>query len=128
MNSSLSIALEQMGKEIRTGRDFCINGNSCPSSNILSFENAKGRTVTYCLNGDAIKRNVGSDCPSGQKITGDNVNVQYLTFIVFNNGGNSGYPPRVTMLVGANPKNQSASSYNVNLQTTVSSRSLAGLR
>lgn len=128
VNNSLSIAIEQMGKEIRTGRNFCASGTSCQSSSVLSFLSAKGTIITYCLDGDAIKRNAGSDCTSGKKITGDNVNVQYLAFLISNNQGNNGWPPRVTILVGANSKKQMPASYNINLQTTVSSRSLAGLR
>ncbi len=128
VNNSLSIAIEQMGKEIRTGRNFCASGTSCQSSSVLSFLNAKGAVITYCIDSGTIKRNIGSDCPSGQKITGDDVNVQYLTLRMCDNQVNTGYPPRITILTGANSKKQTPSSYNINLQTTVSSRSLAGLR
>ncbi len=126
VNSNLSGVIEQMAKEIRTGKDFCTNGIFCPSSSQLSFVNANDKTVTYCLENASIKKNIGVDCSSGQEITGQNVSVQYLNFIVFGNQDDDGFPPRVTILVGANPKNKSASSYVVNLQTTVSSRVIDG--
>lgn len=122
VNNSLSVALEQMAKEIRTGKNFSTDGASCPSSGAaLSFVNSKGANVTYYLENGAVKR--GPDCSSGQEITGNKVSIGYLTFIVSNN---SNYPPRITILIGANPNNESASIYTVNLQTTVSSRQLGG--
>ncbi len=126
VNSNLSTVIEQMAKEIRTGKNFCANGILCGSSSQLSFVNANNKTVTYCFDSGSIKKNIGQDCSSGQKITGENVSVQYLNFIISGNRGNDSFPPRVTILVGANPKNKSASSYVVNLQTTVSSRIIGG--
>lgn len=124
VNSSLSEVIEQMTREIRTGKDFCANGASCQSSSILSFVNAKGNNVTYCLDDGGIKKDMGINCSLGQKITGEKVLVNYLNFIISNNQRSGDYPPRITILVGANPKNQEASFYKVNLETTVSSRRL----
>lgn len=124
VNSNVGLFLEQIAREARTGSNFCINGNSCPSSSILSFLNASGENVTYCLESGAIKRSIGSGCSSGQNITGDNVSVENLRFILFGNQNGDGYPPRVTILVGATSRLASALSYKVNLQTTVSSRIL----
>jgi len=126
VNSNLSGVIEQMAKEIRTGKNFCTNGVLCPSSSQLSFVNANNKLATYCLENGSIKKNIGADCSSGQEITGENVSVQYLNFIISGNDDNDGLPPRITILVGANPKNKSASSYVVNLQTTVSSRVIGG--
>ncbi|MDP2741591.1 MAG: type II secretion system protein [bacterium] len=122
VNSNLSSVIEQMAKEIRTGKNFCANGILCSSSSQLSFVNANNKTVTYCLENSSIKKNIGVDCSPGQEITGENVSVQYLNFIISGNQNNDGLPPRITILVGASSKNKSASFYNVNLQTTVSSR------
>ncbi len=127
VNSNLSLVLEQMAREIRTGTNFCANGISCGSSNVLSFINAKSETVTYCFDGKAIERFVGSgSCGNGPKITANNIEVKYLTFIISGNQNNDGYPPRITILTGASPQNVSAASYLINFQTTVSSRILDG--
>lgn len=128
VNSNMSLALEQMAREIRTGVNFCFNGTVCPSAGVLSFINSKGETVTYCLDGGgSLERFTGNgSCGSGNKITADNISVQYLNFIIFGNKNNDGYPPRITILVGASPRNASGASYTVDLQTTVSSRILDG--
>ena len=123
VNNNLGAAIEQMAKEIRTGKNFCADGQSCQSPDVLSFVNSKGVEVTYCLESGAVKRNEGQDCSSGQEITGSKVSVGYLNFIV---SDNDNYPPRITILIGANPNNESASIYTANLQTTVSSRQLGG--
>ncbi len=133
INSNLSTVIEQMAKEIRTGRDFCTNGVSCASLSQLSFVNAYNETITYCLKNASIKKNIevdknniGADCSSGQEITGENVSVQYLNFRISGQENNDGFPPRVTIRIGANSKNKSASFYVVNFQTTVSSRVIGG--
>lgn len=123
VNNNLGAAIEQMAKEIRTGKNFCTNGQSCQSPDVLSFVNSKGAAVTYCLENGAVKRSEGQDCSSGQRITGNKVSVGYLNFVVSNNDN---YPPRITISIGANPNNESASIYTANLQTTVSSRQLGG--
>lgn len=122
VNDSLAVALEQMTREVRTGSNICFNTTSCSSNSRLSFVNSSGDTVTYCLINNAIERVVNSQCSSGNEITGKKVSINYLRFIIANNASGSGYPPRVTILVGAKPVGQSASIFNVNMQTTVSSR------
>lgn len=126
-NSNMSLVLEQMAREIRTGANFCANGTICGSPSVLSFINAKGDTVTYCFDGEAVERFIGNgSCGSGQKLTAANVSVQYLTFIISGNQNNDGRPPLVTILTGASPKDASAASYTVRFETTVSSRVLDG--
>ncbi|MDO8664515.1 MAG: type II secretion system protein [Candidatus Liptonbacteria bacterium] len=119
VNNTLGVVLEQMAKEIRTGKNFSINSASC-----LSFVNSKNANVAYYPENSIIKR--GQNCSSGQGITGNKIFVGYLTFIVSNNQSGSSYPPRITILIGANPNNEYAPIYTVNLQTTVSSRRLGG--
>src|SRR3989338_301034 len=111
VNNNLGAAIEQMAKEIRTGKNFSTDGASCPSSGTLSFVNTKGTNVVYYLENTTVKR--GPDCSSGQGITGSKVSVGYLNFIVSNNGN---YPPRITISISANPNNESASIYTANLQ------------
>lgn len=126
-NSNMSLVFEQIAREIRTGVNFCANGIVCGSSSVLSFINARGDTVTYCLDGEAVERFIGNgSCGSGQKLTADNVSVQYLTFIISGNQNDDGRPPLITVLTGASPKDASAASYTVRFETTVSSRILDG--
>ncbi len=122
VNDNLSTVIEQMAREVRTGSDICFNSTSCASDSILSFVNANNQTVTYCLLNNAIERNVGLGCAAGKEITGSKIYVSYLRFIIANNGNGDGYPPRVTVLIGARPTDQSAALFNVNMQTTISSR------
>ena len=110
VNSNISLILEQAAREIRTGINFCANGTVCGSSSVLSFINAKGENVTYCLNGEAIERVIAGSCGDGQRITADDVSVQYLTFIISGNQNNDVHPPLITILTGASPKDASIES------------------
>lgn len=123
-NSNVSLVLEQIAREIRTGFNFC-GANPC-SADSLTFTNAKGETVTYKF-GTApegygiITRTVGASGTPNQ-ITADNVNIRYLNFVLLNDPN---YPPRVTILTGLSPNSNQAAgvSENItNIQTTVSTR------
>jgi len=122
VNDNLSTVIEQMTREVRTGSDICFNTTTCPNNSTLSFVNAAGQTVTYCSMNNEIERVVGSKCSVGNEITGSRVYISYLRFIIATNGTGDGYPPRVTILIGARPNDQASSMFNVNMQTTVSSR------
>ncbi|MBI4085367.1 MAG: prepilin-type N-terminal cleavage/methylation domain-containing protein [Candidatus Liptonbacteria bacterium] len=122
VNDNLSTIIEQITREIRTAKDICTGNTSCSSQNTISFVDAYGNDVTYCLQNAAIVRNSGLGCGSGQTITSSKVSISYLSFIISGNRDNDHRPPRVTILISGGPKDQSASSYKVNLQTTVSSR------
>lgn len=125
VNNTLSVALEQMSKEIRTGKNFTVNGAPCPPNSSLSFVNAKGKNVIYFLDNKVVRRseNTAMDCSQGDEITGSKVSVEYLIFIIRPDPSGS-YPQRITILMGATPSDESTSLYKVNLQTTVSSRRL----
>ena len=127
-NSNVSLAIEQMAREIRTGYDLCVNGNFCDSSN-LSFRNARGESVTYCLQDQSLFRGMGGGgCAGsgGSAITAANVAVTYLNFSVSGNENNDGYPPLVTVAIGVGAKTAGVSGSIVNLQTTVTARVLDG--
>ncbi len=125
VNSNVGAFLEQIAREMRTGKDFCINGNNCSATSI-AFTNADGEKISYCLDDNSIKRSANSSCSSGQSMTGANVLVEYLSFVVSGNRDNDNLPPRITILVGATSNKQYAVSYEVNLQTTVSARLSGG--
>ena len=142
-NSNVSLVLEQMAREIRTGSDFfCARdalGNPDPNPsppcrvrvvaplivNEIIFTNSSGEVVTYRLESGAIER--GVEGGGFEKITGDNVAVQYLNFLLFGSGnsfrGNEdGSPPRVTIAIGVSPKEVTLADRVLSLQTTISSR------
>lgn len=135
--SNVSLAIEQMAREIRTGTNFCdgtvVDGASMTCSSVtdpveLKFRNALGKIVAYRLKAGAIERGV-RDVVGGtvnfQKITGENANIQYLNFRLFGNRPGSDYPPRITISLGVSPRGDvGISSVTVDLQTTVSARNI----
>ncbi len=120
--SNVVLVLEQMTREIRTGFDFCSGGNSsCSGPTELVFTNAFNETIDYRLNGVVIERGMGG--VFGQ-ITGRNVSIRYLNFILSGNESGDGWPPRITISVGVSGKEAGASATVVRLQTTVSARTI----
>jgi type II secretory pathway pseudopilin PulG len=120
-NNNVSLVLEQMMREIRTGYNFNFCQNPNCSSNTLSFTNAYGQSVIYRLNNNAIEKDSGSGF---KKITADNVVVRYLNFIYSGTSPNDNKQPKITILIGISSKESSISGIVVNLQTTVSPRIL----
>ena len=142
-SSNVSLVLEQMAREMRIGsgffcdRDALGNPDLSPSplcrvrvapplivSEVI-FTNSSGEVVAYRLESSAIER--GVDGGDFEKITGDNVTVQYLNFLLSGDGNRSrdnedGFPPRVTIAVGVSPKEVTLADRVLSLQTTISSR------
>jgi prepilin-type N-terminal cleavage/methylation domain-containing protein len=123
-NSNISLIIEQMAREIRTGDNFCVSGYYClcslGSCSSLQFRNAENETVTYRADGaGAIERGAGSQF---QKITAQNVNVRYLNFIISGQNPGDGFPPKITILIGVSAKAAGVEANVINLQTTISSR------
>jgi prepilin-type N-terminal cleavage/methylation domain-containing protein len=124
VNSNASLMLEQMAREIRTGYNFSGGGTN------LSFMNAKGEAVSYCLIQNAagngvILRGIGG-CAGGLQVTASNVSVVGLDFLVWNDAPANDYPTRVTIALSIVSPEIGISASPVRLQTTVSARSLAG--
>jgi prepilin-type N-terminal cleavage/methylation domain-containing protein len=129
-NSSASLAIEQIAREIRTGSGFdcsagvpnAFGGLTCQD---LSFTNAAGEPVVYSLQADAdgaddvLARTAGTGAP--EALTPADTQISNLQFILFNN---SAYPPRITITMGVTAKSYGLDSSVTNLQTTVSSRAL----
>ena len=122
-NSNVSLAIEQMAREIRTGRIFCRESTAslCSLPSRIAFINSESQTVVYRLSGEAIERGAGGVFG---KITGENVSVKYLRFILFGNMSEDGYLPRITVSIGVGAKGLGVSGIVTNLHTTVSSRAL----
>lgn len=117
-NSNISLSIEQMAREMRTGYNFC-TVRSCLLSE-LNFRNARGDDITYRLQSGAIERRVNSS--PFQKITADNVDVKYLKFYLQGREAGDGQQPRVTIALGVAPKGVGLKENITNLQTTVSAR------
>jgi len=121
INSNVGAAIEQMAREIRTGRNLSQNPGA------LEFTNADGEDVIYRLGGplgkSIVKEVVGED---GQQLTDNNVIVETLTFRLYRSFdplGSGDYPPRVNILLSVKSgENDTSGSLNF-IQTTVSSRS-----
>ncbi len=150
--SNVSIALEQMSRDIRTGYLFChdqgknsiydvsplcndVNGNS-PSSCIinvasstwtcpsLDFRDANGNEIKYSWAAGALTESINSSTP--QSITGDTVSVRYLKFQLFGQTEGDHWPPRITISIGiaASSTDPAIMSDVFNLETTVSARTI----
>jgi prepilin-type N-terminal cleavage/methylation domain-containing protein len=117
-NSNVSLSIEQMAREMRTGYNFCTARNCLLSE--LNFRNARGDEVTYRLQNGAIERQVNAG--AFQKITADNVEVKYLKFYLQGREAGDGEQPRITIVVGVSSKEPGVAGNVSNLQTTVSAR------
>jgi prepilin-type N-terminal cleavage/methylation domain-containing protein len=149
--SNVSIALEQMSRNIRTGYLFCHDPGSssmstrcndiynismptctaasvgsliwtCPS---LDFRDANGNEITYSWNNGALTENIKSSTQP-QSITGNGVYVKYLKFQLFGQTEGDHWPPRITISLGIAASSTDPAVMNdvFNLETTVSARSI----
>jgi len=158
--SNISLALEQMSREIRTGYLFCHApdvtdwgvgtprgepaGNAladcgCTISQLpapagswtcstLDFYDSEANHVAYetastgTLAGTLIESSTQLQNPLS--ITGNDITVKYLRFILYGQVEGDHTPPRVTIVIGVAPNSTDPAVANdvINLQTTVSSR------
>lgn len=124
-SANTSLLLEQISREVRTGYDFCVNGQTCLLPNELSFKNAKGDTVTYRLSDSRVERTCDGECngePGTNALTPSNLIVRSVEFQVFGNAPGDLYQPRVTMSLGVSPREAGVESITTTIQSTVSSR------
>lgn len=138
-DNNVSLVLEQMARELRTGYNVCRPGENCfkPSAtncpalspvtvNELDFYNADSQGVIYRLNGDVIER-AEQDANGNfvfSPLTGNNVSVKYLNFTLSGNLSGDCWPPRVTISLGLSSKDSSVAGDIINIQTTISARQL----
>lgn len=128
-NSNVSLVLEQITRELRTGYNFdvSISDPSCSgvANETMAFINAKSQNIIYCRKTDGrgvvIKKVNAGDF---QEITADNVDIKYLKFYPLGEALGDGRVARVTIAVGASPTSlePSAQGVQTDLQTTVSAR------
>ncbi len=157
--SNMSLVLEQMAREERTGYLFChglgsnspnnsstasdycgctvapsgytdpVSGNSLPvwTCNAINYYTADGSEVNYSLqNGALMKLDSLSSNPSPVAVTGNDVSVKYLSFVLFGNLEGDHWTPRITISIGAAPSSSdpAVSGDVLQLQTTVSAREI----
>ncbi len=123
-NSNVSLAIEQIAREIRTGVSFCAEIGSCITRNEIAFRNGYGEDVVYRLEDGAIKRGiVGGDF---EIITAANVRVHDLVFILNGTDPVDGLQPRITMVVKVSSREPVLTGNIITLQTTVTSRLIDG--
>lgn len=115
VNSNAGLALEQISREIRTGRNFSVSGGA------LNFTNAKNQSVSYRLNDQALER--VADGAAGL-ITSSNVAVAKLDFILSGESFTDGLPTKITVVLAVGASGTAGNP--INLQTTISSRILEG--
>ena len=133
--SNISIAIEQMTREIRTGNNFCVNSSqgcdpkfNCQyntSDNVencvgIEFTNANGEDIKYYINNGFLEKSVNGTV---EDLTSSDVSVKYLSFNFFGNTNSSKWnPPRITIAIGVYPNNSALKGNVLNLETTVSQR------
>ncbi len=123
-NDNAESALEQMAREMRTGNSFVLTLPAADGTSI-DFINARGVPVTYRFNPGA---NPGAGTIERQEtgnalaITGSNVLVKRLVFII--NEGTPSAPSltRVTIALEVAPAQKNIQSISTNIQMTVSPR------
>lgn len=119
---NVSLAVEQMAREIRTGSNFpSVPANGEQKSNTLSFTNYKGEKVIYRLMGDVIEKRT-NDGADFLPLSSQNVKIKRLDFWMMDKSsdGLKRFTPRITIIVQAEGPFESP----FNLQTSVGGRLL----
>ncbi len=114
--SNVSLAMEQITREARTGTDF----SAGPS--LLAFTNAQGHDVAYQLQDGVLEKS--TDGGASVAITGSNATIDYFSVVLFGNVPGDHWNPRITLLIGVSPKDPTLASQVLHLQTTVSARTI----
>ena len=125
VNDNTYMAIEQMARDIRDGRDFdftspILDEVNC-SGNCFGFTGRSGEKIIYDLDtgNHTIRRRVGSSLP--KNLTADNVNVQSFSAI-----STCVSPIKVTLNLKVSPKGLAGvAQFSNNIQTTVSTRNFA---
>jgi prepilin-type N-terminal cleavage/methylation domain-containing protein len=137
--SNASLALEQMAREIRTGYLFCHAVGSQTASaacgcttavvgapwtcNAIAFINANEENVVYLLAGTELQKATNGSTAS---VTGANVKITRLSFILQGQEEGDQWPPRITISMGvtANSTDPAIASDVFNIETSVSARAI----
>jgi len=147
-DSNVSLVLEQMAREERTGYLFChaitstapnnvagsddycgctIQASGAWSCNALDYYTAQGDHVNYSLAAGALVRTDSKESGGAPvSITGNDVSVKYLNFTLFGNLEGDHWTPRITIAIGIVPSSSDpgVSGDVLQFQTTVSAREI----
>ena len=119
VQDNIRFAAESMAKEIRTGKNFSVNGEAQ-----LNFTNAAGASVIYRLAGAAIEKSSDSGA-TFLPITADNIEVAVLKFYLTGETEGDGLQPKITITAKTRSKNvKIAEQSEMNLETTISAREI----
>lgn len=119
-NNNISIILEQMAREMRTGVNF-----TKISDTEIRFVNTQSETVRYRLNLAAVERGIESGVSVNfEKITSDNVRVLRFNPLLLGQSPGDGFPPRITIVLSVEPVNPHLKDVIIDMQTTVSARNI----
>ncbi len=118
--NNITLALEQIAREARTGYAFVVEGDS---DEILKFTNAQGEKIVYEYNNNPDDNGRGwiarqANEGDAQPITSAEVNISKLRFERRNEVGGKLMPTLITITLTT----LGESDIEINLQTSVSSR------
>ncbi|HVM76657.1 MAG TPA: type II secretion system protein [Candidatus Paceibacterota bacterium] len=151
--STVSLAIEQMAREARTGYLFCHpddgklndspslavcgcqqvghsgSGNTYPvwQCSALNFLNANSVSTTYSLaSGTLMRSNLNENAGVAQPLTGSDVTVRALSFTLRGQLEGDGSPPLITIVIGISPSStdQAVASTTLYFETSVSARQM----
>jgi prepilin-type N-terminal cleavage/methylation domain-containing protein len=120
VNDNVSLILEQIAREIRTGIGF---SSLVPTE--LRFTNYKNEPVVYRHGAEkgAIEKSVDGGL-SFEAMTASNVNVKKMDFRVTGTAPLDRLQPRITISLGVSGRSKYLEDILTNLQTTISPRLL----
>ena len=127
---NLSFAVDSIGREIRTGTGYkCNNSSATPTCSgggtSFGYTDSSGRTVVYSrqqVNGNG--QILASINGVASALTDPRINVETLTFYVFNVGTGDGLQPRVIITMKGTITPEQGKPVSFNIQTTATQRFL----
>ena len=115
-NNNAVLTLEEMTREVRTGRDFREEGGD------FSFVNSRSENVIYHRNPADSSLEKSVNAGDFKKLTAVDVRVTRFSFSIFQGDSGSPFPPRITMLVAVGAAGLPFETPVINLQMSVSAR------
>ncbi|OGG39632.1 hypothetical protein A2116_00655 [Candidatus Jorgensenbacteria bacterium GWA1_49_17] len=133
LNSNMSLVIERMAREIRTGYDFSLNNvpeDGCIGNQTgeLEFTNSNADSVFYRRENGVIARMecAGANCAGEvfEPLTASNVKIDRLCFLNTGNLENGKDPWRVTLFLKVGSTEPALAGQFIDIQTTAAARTL----
>lgn len=127
-NSNAALAIEQISREIRLGKNFCPDETLCQITPDGAFQKliftSGGKTLTYYRGGNQNRGFIAKEENNGEPValTSNNANVKKLNFYLLGHRAGTPETPRVTIVLQIGTAEKSFAAETLNFQTTVSSR------